>query len=99
MSAVSSKEARSFVVLEKRFLNVSECLGVQKAGRQEEELVREKMSSVGRKKGLLEVYKFATYVAIPVVMMYAFANNSENLEKIIRNVSLSLFALVIVLNV
>jgi hypothetical protein len=58
-------------------------------GRQEEELVREKMSSVGRKKGLLEVFKFATYVAIPVVMMYAFANNSENLEKIIRNVSLS----------
>ena len=48
------------------------------------------MSSVGRKKGLLEVFKFATYVAIPVVMMYAFANNSENLEKIIRNVSLSL---------
>ena len=90
MSAVSSKEARSFVVLEKRFLNVSECVGVQKAGRQEEELVREKMSSVGRKKGLLEVFKFATYVAIPVVMMYAFANNSENLEKIIRNVSLSL---------
>ena len=45
------------------------------------------MSAVGRKKGLLEVFKFGTYVAIPVVMMYAFANNSENLEKIIRNVS------------
>lgn len=56
-------------------------------GGQEEELVKKEMSSVGRKKGLLEVFKFATYVAIPVVMMYAFANNSENLEKIIRNVS------------
>jgi len=41
----------------------------------------------------------ATYVAIPVVMMYTFANNSENLEKIIHNVSLSLFVLVIALKV
>jgi len=84
LSAVSSKEARSFVVLEKRFFECERVFGSAK-GRQEEELVREKMSSVGRKKGLLEVFKFATYVAIPVVMMYAFANNSENLEKIIRN--------------
>jgi hypothetical protein len=37
----------------------------------------------------LEVFKFGTYIAIPIVMMYAFANNSENLEKIIRNVSTS----------
>lgn len=47
------------------------------------------MSAIGKKKGLLEVFKFGTYIAIPVVMMYAFANNSENLEKIIRNVSTS----------
>ena len=39
---------------------------------------------------MLEVFKFATYVATPVVMMYAFAKKSENLEKLIRNVSLSL---------
>ena len=45
------------------------------------------MSAIGKKKGLLEVFKFGTYIAIPVVMMYAFANNSDNLEKIIRNVS------------
>jgi len=52
------------------------------------------MSAVGKKKGLLEVFKFGTYIAIPIVMMYAFANNSENLERIIRNVrefSLSYF--------
>lgn len=45
-----------------------------------------RMSAVGKKKGLLEVFKFGTYVAIPIVMMYAFANNSGNLERIIRNV-------------
>lgn len=45
------------------------------------------MSALGKKKGLLEVFKFGTYIAIPIVMMYAFANNSDNLEKIIRNVS------------
>lgn len=43
------------------------------------------MSAVGKKKGLLEVFKFGTYIAIPIVMMYAFANNSDNLERIIRN--------------
>jgi hypothetical protein len=50
---------------------------------------RLRMSAIGKKKGLLEVFKFGTYIAIPIVMMYAFANNSENLEKIIRNVSTS----------
>jgi len=44
-----------------------------------------RMSGVGRKKGILEVFKFATYVTIPIVMMSMFANNTENLDRIIRN--------------
>jgi len=44
-----------------------------------------RMSGVGRKKGILEVFKFATYVTIPIVMMSMFANNTENLYRIIRN--------------
>jgi hypothetical protein len=47
-----------------------------------------RMSGVGRKKGILEVFKFATYVTIPIVMMSMFANNTENLDRIIRNVGL-----------
>lgn len=43
------------------------------------------MSARGTPKAFLEVFKFGCYVGIPIVMMLAFANNSENLEKIIRN--------------
>ncbi|XP_021747324.1 uncharacterized protein LOC110713161 [Chenopodium quinoa] len=39
------------------------------------------MSSLGAGKGLLEVGKFAVYVSVPIVLMYAFANNSNNLHK------------------
>lgn len=55
------------------------------------------MSAVGKKKGLLEVFKFGTYIAIPIVMMYAFANNSDNLERIIRNVRKFSFIYVLIL--
>ena len=45
------------------------------------------MSATGTKKGILEVFKFACYVGIPISMMSVFANNPDNLEKVIRNVS------------
>ncbi|KAF3781341.1 hypothetical protein EJ110_NYTH35150 [Nymphaea thermarum] len=48
------------------------------------------MSSIGPGKGLLEVAKFGIYVAIPIVMMYTFAYDSKNLERIMGNVSSSL---------
>ncbi|XP_074276432.1 uncharacterized protein LOC141600143 [Silene latifolia] len=40
------------------------------------------MSSLGAGKGLLEVGKFAVYVTVPIVLMYAFANNTKNLQKL-----------------
>lgn len=51
------------------------------------------MSATGTKKGILEVFKFACYVGIPISMMSIFANNPDNLEKIIRNVSILLITL------
>lgn len=42
-------------------------------------------TTVGKR--LLEVFKFGCYVAIPISMMAVFANNSGNLEAIVRNVS------------
>eukprot|EP00850_Spirogloea_muscicola_P023577 SM000369S13623 [mRNA] locus=s369:29409:29766:+ [translate_table: standard] len=43
------------------------------------------MSARGTSKGLLEVFKFACYVSIPVALMLTFGSNPENLEWIIRN--------------
>ncbi|KAL8162765.1 hypothetical protein V2J09_014254 [Rumex salicifolius] len=43
------------------------------------------MSSLGTSKGLLEVGKFALYVAIPVALMYTFANNTKNLQRMMGN--------------
>lgn len=43
------------------------------------------MSSLGTSKGILEIAKFALYVSIPIAMMYTFANNSENLQKVMGN--------------
>ncbi|KAK6929880.1 Protein Pet100 [Dillenia turbinata] len=40
------------------------------------------MSSTGTGKGILEIAKFAVYVSIPVGLMYAFASNTTNLEKV-----------------
>ncbi|RAL38479.1 unnamed protein product [Cuscuta campestris] len=40
------------------------------------------MSSVGTSKGLLEVAKFAVYVSVPIGLMYFFANNTKNLQKL-----------------
>ncbi|KAK9707213.1 hypothetical protein RND81_07G180300 [Saponaria officinalis] len=40
------------------------------------------MSSLGAGKGFLEVAKFAVYVTVPIVLMYSFANNTKNLQKL-----------------
>lgn len=44
------------------------------------------MSSLGTSKGILEIAKFGLYVTIPIVLMYTFANNRENLQKFMGNV-------------
>ncbi|KAG6759297.1 hypothetical protein POTOM_035771 [Populus tomentosa] len=43
------------------------------------------MSSLGTSKGILEIAKFGVYVTVPVVLMYAFANNTKNLQKFMGN--------------
>ncbi|KAG7595022.1 hypothetical protein ISN45_Aa01g037460 [Arabidopsis thaliana x Arabidopsis arenosa] len=43
------------------------------------------MSSVGTSKGILEIAKFGVYVAVPIVLMYTFANNSTNIKKFMGN--------------
>ncbi|XP_058086139.1 uncharacterized protein LOC131233448 [Magnolia sinica] len=43
------------------------------------------MSSLGTSKGILEIVKFGLYVSIPITLMYTFANNSDNLKKIMGN--------------
>lgn len=45
------------------------------------------MSSLGTSKGVLEIAKFGIYVSVPIVLMYAFANNTKNLQKFMGNVS------------
>ncbi|KAK9991928.1 hypothetical protein SO802_026913 [Lithocarpus litseifolius] len=44
-----------------------------------------KMSSLGTSKGILEIAKFGVYVTIPIVLMYSFANNTQNLKKFMGN--------------
>ncbi|TXG72158.1 hypothetical protein EZV62_000737 [Acer yangbiense] len=48
------------------------------------------MSSLGTSKGILEIAKFGLYVSVPIFLMYTFANNTKNLQKIMGNVTLSL---------
>jgi hypothetical protein len=48
------------------------------------------MSSVGTSKGVLEIAKFGLYVSVPIVLMYAFANNTKNLQRFMGNVTPSL---------
>ncbi|KAJ6312899.1 hypothetical protein OIU77_014425 [Salix suchowensis] len=48
------------------------------------------MSSLGTSKGILEIAKFSVYVTVPIVLMYAFANNTKNLQKFMGNVCISL---------
>ena len=55
------------------------------------------MSNVGTSKGVLEVAKFGLYVAIPIVLMYTFANNSKNIQKFMGNVSSLLLLVMLVL--
>ncbi|XP_059447531.1 uncharacterized protein LOC132178961 [Corylus avellana] len=43
------------------------------------------MSSVGTSKGVLEIAKFGLYVSVPIVLMYAFANNTKNLQRFMGN--------------
>ncbi|XP_059311632.1 uncharacterized protein LOC132609555 [Lycium barbarum] len=40
------------------------------------------MSSIGTSKGVLEIVKFGVYVSVPIGLMYVFANNNKNLQKI-----------------
>ena len=47
------------------------------------------MSSLGAGKGFLEVGKFAIYVTVPIVLIYAFANNTKNLQKFMGGVCFS----------
>lgn len=86
------KEARSSKTKTKNKRETHRRSEAWKNGGQEECLEERerisRMSGVGRKKGILEVFKFATYVTIPIFMMSMFANNTENLDRIIRNVGL-----------
>ncbi|OVA05356.1 Protein of unknown function DUF2346 [Macleaya cordata] len=43
------------------------------------------MSSVGTSKGILEIAKFALYVSVPIGLMYTFAYDTKNLQKIMGN--------------
>ncbi|KAK7345931.1 hypothetical protein VNO77_16547 [Canavalia gladiata] len=43
------------------------------------------MSSLGTTKGILEIAKFGVYITVPIVLMYAFANNTDNLRKFMGN--------------
>lgn len=45
-----------------------------------------KMSSLGTSKGVLEIAKFAVYVSVPIGLMYFFASNTKNLQKVMGNV-------------
>ncbi|CAA7396576.1 unnamed protein product [Spirodela intermedia] len=40
------------------------------------------MSAVGTSKGILEIAKFAIYVAVPIGLTYAVATNSKTLQKL-----------------
>ncbi|XP_057816773.1 uncharacterized protein LOC131030103 [Cryptomeria japonica] len=43
------------------------------------------MSSLGTSKGILEVVKFGVYVTVPIFLMYAVANNSDTMQKLMKN--------------
>ncbi|KAL9364304.1 hypothetical protein Peur_042177 [Populus x canadensis] len=49
------------------------------------------MSSLGTSKGILEIAKFGVYVTVPIVLMYSFANNTNNLQKFMGNRSYIVF--------
>ncbi|KAJ0982433.1 hypothetical protein J5N97_010688 [Dioscorea zingiberensis] len=40
------------------------------------------MSSLGTSKGILEIAKFAIYVAVPVALTYAVATDSKTIHKL-----------------
>ncbi|EPS70627.1 hypothetical protein M569_04134, partial [Genlisea aurea] len=40
------------------------------------------MSALGTSKGVLEIAKFALYVGVPIGLMYFFASNTKNLQKV-----------------
>ncbi|KAM3238583.1 hypothetical protein P3L10_013616 [Capsicum annuum] len=52
------------------------------------------MSSIGTSKGVLEIVKFAVYVSVPIGLMYLFANNNSNLQKIMGHVNFSFLSFV-----
>ncbi|KAA8527688.1 hypothetical protein F0562_035443 [Nyssa sinensis] len=43
------------------------------------------MSSLGTSKGILEIAKFAVYVSVPIGLMYFFANNTKNIQRVMGN--------------
>ncbi|KAL5542089.1 hypothetical protein UlMin_009799 [Ulmus minor] len=51
------------------------------------------MSNLGTSKGILEIAKFGLYVAIPIVLMYNFANNSKNIQRFMGNRSYVVYPL------
>eukprot|EP00258_Populus_trichocarpa_P046780 XP_024462799.1 uncharacterized protein LOC18101576 [Populus trichocarpa] len=52
---------------------------------------KKKKSSLGTSKGILEIAKFGIYVTVPIVLMYSFANNTNNLQKFMGNRSYIVF--------
>lgn len=40
------------------------------------------MTSLGTSKGVLEIAKFGVYLAVPIGLMYFFANNNKNLQRL-----------------
>ena len=45
------------------------------------------MSSLGTSKGILEVFKFGIYVGVPIFLMYAVTNKTDNLQKLTGQVN------------
>jgi hypothetical protein len=61
----------------------------------ERERGEREMSSLGTGKGLLEIGKFAVYVAVPVALTYAVATENKAFQKImglVRSFSISPFS-------
>lgn len=49
---------------------------------EEGELLGKEMSSLGTSKGILEIVKFAIYVAVPISLTYAVVTDSKTIHKL-----------------
>lgn len=72
-------------------LFIALCRGFSNQFVQEKANYKQKMTSLGTSKEILEIAKFAVYVSVPIGLMYFFANNTGNLQKVINNVRTYLF--------